>query len=308
MELTLRRFRMFTAACGFAGAVALTATMSAPLAVADESPAGSAYALSVRTTLLNAPLVKIDPLPTAAYPKGADESIAKVGPNLAGLVSAKVLSASSDVKSGSLTSVASLADVVVRDILSAKVVTAECQASKKGLTGKSSIAELTVLGQKIDVNATADIDVLGVATVKINEQVRHGNTLTVNAVHVTVGGPVRGITSADVVLSQAKCSGTAGGPETPPTSTTTTQPSESEGPAPTTGTSEPDHPATTTSGSAGDAQGDVTPVADSGDLAETGVSAIIPIAIGGLLLLMGGAAAIYYTRRSRTAASSPSED
>lgn len=299
---------MFAVACGFAGTVALTAMMTAPQALADESPTGSAYALSVRTTLLNATLVKIDPLPTAAYPKGADESVAKVGPNLAGLVSAKALNASSDVKSGSLTSVASLAEVVVRDILSAKVITAECQASKKGLTGKSSIAELTVLGQKIDVNATADIDVLGVATVKINEQVRQGNTLTVNAVHVTVGGPVRGITSADVVLSQAKCSGTAGGPETPPnTSTTTTQPSESEGPAPTTGTSEPDHPATTTSGSAGDAQGGVTPVADSGDLAETGVSAIVPIAIGGLLLLVGGAAAIYYTRRGRTAASS-SED
>jgi hypothetical protein len=301
---------MFAVACGFAGTVALTAMMTAPQALADEGPTGSAYALSVRTTLLNAPLVKIDPAPTAAYPQGADESVAKVGPNLAGLVTAKVLNASSNVKSGSLTSAASLAEVVVRNILSAKVVTAECQAGKKGLTGKSSIAELTVLGQKIDVEATADIDVLGVATVKINEQVRQGNTLTVNAVHVTVGGPVGGITSADVVLSQAKCSAdTSGGPDTPPgTSTTAAQPAESEGPAPTTGASESDHPATTTSGSAGDAQGGVTPVADSGDLAETGVSAIVPIAIGGLVLLVGGGAAIYFTRRGRMAASSPSDD
>lgn len=271
----MRRSRLI--ALGAAALAALTAT---PAAAADDhdGPTGSAFALSARTTLLDSPLVEVGPRPTASYPEGADESVAEVGP---GLVSARALNAASDVHRGVLTSRASIAEAVVRDILSATVVAAECEAGPDGLTGESSVADLTVLGQRIDVATTEEIDVLGVATVRINEQIRTGDTLTVNAVHVTVGGPVRGITAADIVLSQAKCTA---GRTTPPTTTTTTT------------TTEPDD-RSDTPGTAG--QGGVTPAADEDVLARTGVSAALPLAIGGLLLLAGGLTAVLLARRRR---------
>jgi len=283
-----------------AGIAALVAVLAAPPALAGEGPTGSAYALSVRTTLLHKPLIKIDPLPHAAYPKGADESVAEVGPNLAGLVTAKVLNASAVHEHGNLVSAADLAEVSVQNILTAKLVTAKCTAGTDGLSGRSSIAELSVLGQKIDVKAKTDIDVLGVATVRINEQVRHGDTLTVNAVHVIIGSAIRGITSADVVLSQAKCAAAAtgdsdsGNPGPTSDNPAPTEPSEPGNG----GTSEPTEPTTTNSDAAGgDAQGDVTPSAETENLAETGVSAALPIGLAGVLLLALGAGALAYTRR-----------
>lgn len=301
---------MSAVACGLAATAALAAVITAPSALADEGSTGSAYALSVRTTLLESPLIKVAPMPTAAYPKGASESVATVGPNLAGLVSAKVLNATSDVHGGLLTSRASLAEIIVRDVLKAKVVTAKCHAGEDGLTGRSSVAELTVLGQKIDVTTKGDINVLGVATVKLNEQVKRGNTLTVNAVHVTVGGTVRGVTSADIVLSQAKCS--AKGVDTPTTppgptpTTSTSEPTQPEEPGPTTSTSEPDGSTSTATSSDG-AQDGIEQAADTGDLAETGVSSIVPLLIAGGVLVAGGGAAFYLSRR-RGAAKAPTND
>lgn len=304
----MRRSRTFAVVCGLAGTIALAAVITAPPALAGESSTGSAYALSVRTALLESPLVKVDPIPTAAYPKGADKSVATVGPNLAGLVSAKVLNATSDVRGDLLTSRASLAEVVVRNVLRAKVVTAKCQAGENGLTGRSSIAELTVLGQKVDVTAKADINVLGVATVKLNEQVTRGDTLTVNAVHVTIGGTIRGITSADIVLSQAKCSAKgADTPTTPPGPTqTTSEPTQPEQPGPTTPTSKPDEP-TTTATSSDSAQGGIEPAAGTGNLAETGVSSVAPLLIGGCVLIAGGGVAFYLSRRRSAVKVTPND-
>lgn len=288
----MRRSRLLAAA----GTAALVAVLAAPPALADEGPTGSAYALSVRTTLLDRPLVKIDPLPAAAYPKGGNESVVEVGPNLAGLVTAKVLNAKSRRTDGGLASAADLAEVSVQNILRAKLVTAECEAGEDGVTGRSSIAELSVLGQKIDVKAKVDVDVLGVATVKINEQVRRGGMLTVNAVHVTIGSAIRGITSADVVLSQAKCATDASGGSGDTPAPTSGNPSPTEPSEPgTTGTSTPT--TTTDAAGGGGAQGDVPPASETENLAETGVSTALPIALGGVLLLAAGAGAVAYTRR-----------
>ena len=219
--MTLRRTRMLASGCGLIGVAALAAVLTAPPAVADKGPSGSAYALSVRSTLLDQPLVKIDPRPTAVYPRGGSDSLVEVGPDVAGLVTANALNASSVLKGRALVSEASIADVVVKNVLSASLIEADCVAGPNGVTGTSAIADLTVLGQKIDVTSPlpGEIDVLGIAKVRVNEQIRNGKTLTVNAVHVIVGGPVGNVTSADIVLSQAKC---AWHRTTPPTTTTTT--------------------------------------------------------------------------------------
>lgn len=301
--MTLRRTRMLATGLGLVGVAALAAVLTAPQAVAAKGPAGSAYALSVKTTLLNQPLAKIDPLPTAVYPRGGGDSVAEVGPNALGLVTANALNASSLLKGRTLVSEASIADVAVKNLLSASVVSADCTAGPAGLSGKSSIAGLTVLGQKIDVTVPGEIDVLGVAKVRINEQIRTRDTLTVNAVHVIVGGPVGTITSADIVLSQAKCTRAA---VQPPTTTTTTPPGgttePSEPPSGTTAPSEPtgtstDDDATPTSSST---QG-FTKTSNDQDLAETGASGILPISLTGLALLAAGGTAMVITKRRRAA-------
>lgn len=293
---------MLATGCSLLGVTALAAVLAAPPATADyrapTGPTGSAYALSVATTLLNQPLVKIDPRPTAVYPRGGRDSLVEVGPNLAGLVTANALNASSVLKGKVLASEASIADVTVKNILRAKVISADCVAGPTGRTGRSSIADLTVLGQKIDVTLPGEIDVLGVAKVRIDEQIRRGNTLTVNAVHVIIGGPVGSVTSADIVLSQARCTQQTGGPSTPPpTSTTTTTP-----PQPPTSTTRPTwstttpHPTTTTTGAHG-----ITKTSNDDDLAETGASGLLQISLTGLLLLAAGGTAMFIVRRRRSA-------
>lgn len=278
---------------------ALTAVLAAPPALAAKGPSGSAYALSVATTLLHQPLVKIDPVPTAMYPRGANESLVEVGPNLAGLVTANVLNASATLKGRTQHSAASIADVVVKDILSATVISAECTSSGKNLTGDASVADLTVLGQKLDTSIEGDIDVLGIATVRVNEQIRKGDSLTVNAVHVKIGGPIGGIASADIVLSQAKCATFDGGTEPPTTTTTTTTtrptqpPTSTTRPTTTTETTKPTTKTSTTD------PGGIDKVSDDSDLAQTGVNAAVPISLAGLVLLAAGGATMLIARRRR---------
>ncbi|MFI7676589.1 choice-of-anchor P family protein [Actinophytocola sp. NPDC049390] len=303
--MTLRRTRMLATGCGLVGVAALAAVLTAPAAAADKGPTGSAYALSVKTTLLDKPLVKIDPRPVAVYPRGGRDSLVEVGPNVAGLVTANVLNASSVLKGRSLVSEASIAEVVVRNILSASIVEAECVAGPSGVSGTSAIADLTVLGQKIDVTVPGEIDVLGIAKVRINEQIRKGGALTVNAVHVIIGGPVGNVTSADIVLSQAKCAwagGTVPTTTTKPPTTTTTPPGGTTEPP--TGTTEPSEPTSgTTSDDAGPStstQG-FTKTANDDDLAETGASGILPISLAGLTLLAAGGTALVITKRRRAA-------
>lgn len=291
---------MLATGLGLVGVAALAAVLTAPQAVAAKGPAGSAYALSVKTTLLNQPLAKIDPLPTAVYPRGATDSVAEVGPNAVGLVTANALNASSLLKGRTLVSEASIADVAVKNLLSASVISADCTASPSGLTGTSSIAGLTVLGQKIDVTVPGEIDVLGIAKVRINEQIRTGDTLTVNAVHVIVGGPVGTITSADIVLSQAKCTRAAVQP--PTTTTTTTPPGGTTAPTePPSETTEPSEPTGTTTATPTSSTQGITKTSNDQDLAETGASGILPISLTGLALLAAGGAAMVITKRRRAA-------
>lgn len=279
-----------------AGVVTLAAVLTAPQAAAAAGPTGSAYALSVETTLLDQPLVNIDPRPSVTYPAGGSDSLATVGPDLAGLVTANALNVSSVVRGSVLTSEAGIADATVDNILSAEVISAKCVAGPNGVTGESSIADLTVLGQPIDVTVPGEIDVLGVATVRVNEQILSGGTLTVNAVHVIIGGPIGNVTSADIVLSQAKCAaGTNAPTTTPPTTTapptTSTTSTSTQTQPPTSTTTSP----TTTSSTQG-----IKKASNDQDLADTGATGILPLSLGALALLAAGATAMTFARRKRS--------
>lgn len=296
----MRPTRMLASGCSLVGVAALAAVLTAPPAVADKGPTGSAYALSVATTLLDKPLVRIDPRPTAMYPRGGSDSLVKVGPNAAGLVTANALTASSVLKGRTLASEAGIADVVVKNVLSASLISADCVAGPDGVSGTSSIANLTVLGRRIDVTLPGEIDVLGIAKVRVNEQIRSGGRLTVNAVHVIVGGPVGNITSADIVLSQAQCGWADGGPTEPPNTTTTTPPGGTTEPTEPPNTTEPSEPTSATATTSTTTQG-IRKTSNDDDLAETGASGIVPISLAGLVLLAGGGSALFVARRRRTA-------
>lgn len=311
----MRRSPLLAAAAflALAGTVAATAP-----AAAGDGPHGAAHALSVRTTLLDKPLVTVDPLPAVTYPEGGEKSLSEVGPDAGGLLTAKALHASSRIEGPGLASRASIVDAVVKDLLRAAVITAECHTEGSNVVGSSSIADLTVLGQKINVQAgPTPIDVLGVATVRLDEQVHAGNTLTVNAVRVTVNAPVGHLVSAEVILSQVKCSAT--GPVTQPSTpttpgTTTTPATDTTTPTPTATTAtdttstpgQPTGTATATTTTSDDVAG-IVPAANSGDLADTGASGVVMMALIAAALLVGGVGFIVFSRRRRGAAGTPSD-
>lgn len=302
---------MLAFACGLAGTATLAAALAAPAAFAAESQTGSAFAVSVNAKLLSTLAVNVDPLPKATYPAGQDKSVVKIETpkNLPG--HAKLLNAASELKGGVLTSSASIADVDLLGLVKAKLVTSTCVSDGKTVTGGSKLVDVWVHGQKIDVSATGKISVTDAITVHINEKIASGDTLTVNALRVSVGGNVAGIkigdvAQAEVILSQAKCSGPGKVITEPgtPTTTPTTPPSTPGGsvtatPSP---SSSANWPPSSTPASAlpGDGNG-VTPVANTDDLADTGVNGVIPLAIGGFVLVAGGAGAVWFVRRKRSA-------
>ncbi|WP_436493633.1 choice-of-anchor P family protein [Actinokineospora sp. HUAS TT18] len=290
----MRRSHLFAVTCGLVGAAVLSAGSAV---AAPGAQTGSAFAVSVEATLLSTLKVDVPALPKAAYPAGQDKSVVKIDvpTNLPG--HAKLLNAASEVKGGVLTSTASIADVDLLGLVRAKLVSATCVADGKTVTGESHLAEVWVAGQRIDVSVTKKITVSDLVTVWVNEQVRAGDTLTVNALRVSVGGAIANVSKADVILSQAKCAGpTAKGPNTTP-ATSTTAPGESTTPG--TPSSSVTTPVPTTSS----ASSTSVPVAagGGGDLADTGVSAVLPLSLAGIALLSGGAFTLWWARRARRA-------
>jgi len=279
------------------GAVAVAALSASPAAAAG-SQTGSAFAVSVQATVLNAVGVDIAALPKATYPAGQDKSVVKIDlpTNLPG--HAKLLNAASEVKGGVLTGAASIADVDLLGLVKAKLVAATCVADGKTVTGESKLADVWVAGQRIDVAVTGKISVSDLVTVWVNEQVRSGDTLTVNALRVSVGGPIANVGKADVTLAQAKCAGPTGhdgGGSSTTSATATTTPA---------GSTTPGTPSsvTATSTPSGDSSVSVPPGSgDGGDLPDTGASAVLPLSLAGVALISAGGFALWWVRRARRA-------
>ncbi|SDD65967.1 choice-of-anchor P family protein [Actinokineospora iranica] len=323
----MRRTRMLALAGGLAGTASLAAVLTAPLAVAEGTLTGSAFAVSVDAALLKDLVsVDVDPLPKATYPAGQEKSVVKIDAEKSlGLAGhAKLLNAASEAKGGVLKSESSIADVNILDLIKAKLITADCVSDGKTTTGKSSLAEVEVAGVKIDAAVTAEIKVSDLVTVLVNEQIVEGNKLTVNALHVKVGGAVKNVAQADVILSQATCTGpgavvtppedgekppvSSTNPGTPGESTAPSKPGDNGGNEPSPSAPASSWPATSASVSTTPAAAaGVSPAGNSGDLAETGVSAIVPLSIGGIVLLAGGGAAVWMTRRKRAATAGAGE-
>lgn len=305
----MRHSRSIPALGGVAAvSIAVAVTLAGPPALADADPTGSAFAVSAEATLLNAVNAAVGPLPQASFPAGDDKSVVKLDTYNDVLLTARLLNAASAADGGKLTSDASIADVNALGLISAKLVAAGCVADESGVHGSAKLVDVLVAGTPITVDGSNEIKIGDEIVVRVNEQIREGNTLTVNALHVIVGGTLGGVAQADVVLSQAKC--TAGGAGIP---TSTTSPTDTPTSTPTaTSTSTSTSGPGTTSSSTTSSSTEVTQPGGSGNnnddgggaLARTGASAIMPLSIGGLVLLAGGAAAILLVRRRRAELSS----
>ncbi|MCC8243998.1 choice-of-anchor P family protein [Saccharothrix luteola] len=204
------------AAAGLAAAALVVGATPASAAPGDASADGARVDLSLpgRAAVSAGPFAAADANgPTTATFAGVDL------PNTlkTGVISA---STSRDDKTGGVGSRASTADVRL-DLLptatggvSAELVGAECAATQKGVVGRTDLVGLDLGGLgEVDARPAPDttIDVgLPGAEVVFNEQVRNADgSLTVNAVHVTLGGGAPG--TGDLVLSSVTC-GPAGLP------------------------------------------------------------------------------------------------
>lgn len=289
-------------------AVAAAMGLSAGPAVAADGFTGSAYAVSAGTTLINSQTLGIPPVPFAKYPTGGNLSVIGVDDAQHKLVhSTKVLAASSEVKDGTLTSAGMISEVHVLDnLLHAETIKAECTADASGTKGSTVLVDAHVghgnpdeTRVRLDPNRSNQVEEVGPVKIVFNEQIKDGSKLTVNAVHIIVGGQVENLVRGDIILGQAVCAGTGAvmlPPTTnpaPPTTKTTTKSAAPGGPTATTGNG-PAAPTTTAASST-----DTTK-----KLANTGVSDTLPyVAIGGLALLGLGGGAIYLNRRrNRTSA------
>ena len=109
------------------------------------------------------------------------------------LVSASLLGAAVTATPGAVASTASVANLTVGGTLLPviRVVAASATAGANcdGVSGSTTISSVTVAGISVKVGATPNttVSLLGV-TLVFNQQVQTGNSLTVNALHLTVGG------------------------------------------------------------------------------------------------------------------------
>ena len=210
---------------GLMGVVAAALLVAGALPASAASGDGSAYGASVTLTLLGVGPITAGPLAAASTDGPTEDSLATA--NVPGVLSAGLIntSATLDETTGQVDSSASTADPAVgvlgpANTIRATLVEATCTATRTGNSGASTLADaqLGSLGT-VDANPAANttIDVPGVASITINEQIDNDDgSLTVNAIHIRLlGGSLASVGSGDVIISSATC-GPAGLPVSMP--------------------------------------------------------------------------------------------
>ncbi|HLJ86695.1 MAG TPA: choice-of-anchor P family protein [Candidatus Angelobacter sp.] len=157
----------------------------------------------------------------ALPPVGGSLSSSLVTINVPGLLTASAASATATGAGNQSQSTASIANLnlsvaTLISILTAGVIettaTATCSNGTPSVSGNSTIAGLTVLGVPITVTGGVNQTItlpLGLGSLVINEQIATANSITVNALHLTITA------IADVVLAHSEADINCG-PVTPP--------------------------------------------------------------------------------------------
>lgn len=178
---------------------------------------GSAYGASVNLNVAGVGAVSAGPLPTVTLPaSGGNESASlatiSVPPFLTtGL--AEVSTQGTTGAGGSSTSSARLVGVsALAGNLTADVISSACTASETDISGSSTLTNAmlrltdgdpTTLDVSPAPNTTLTGNVGGQSfSVILNEQIETADAITVNAVHITLNGP---LATGDIILSQSHC-------------------------------------------------------------------------------------------------------
>jgi uncharacterized repeat protein (TIGR01451 family) len=161
---------------------------------------GSAFGVQVRSLLVN-----VGPTPSVSQSGPGTRTATLATVSVLGLVSADVLTVSTQVGPGvTVTSSSDIAHLnLVLGAVVADTIHATCTANASGASGATTIARLVVAGQtliNITPAANTSITVPGVGQLVLNEQSRPTATsITVNAVHLSLIG------GTDIIVAQASC-------------------------------------------------------------------------------------------------------
>ena len=224
-----------------AGLVAVMMTTPAGAATA-EAGTGSAYAAQANVSLLSGVLgphtLAVETGPLAASNTNGPTTASTVDATLKGLVSARVLTSSSQHNKGDGTveSEASATQVglpVLRALAGstpmASVISAQCKSTTAGITGSSDLADLDLgkIGHIAAATPNLNLGIPGVLQVIANEQIHHADgSLTVNALDIKLlgGKLLNAVGSGRIVISSVTCAAATTHITTPPSSTPTTAP------------------------------------------------------------------------------------
>jgi hypothetical protein len=236
------------------GAGVAAAMMAIPADAADAAPGtGSAYAADANVSLLpgvlGAHALAVSTGQLAPSNTQGPTSASTVDATLKGLVSAKVLTSSSQHNGdGTVVSKAAATQValpVLRGLAgatpTASVITAQCKSTEDGITGSSDLADLDLgkIGHISAATPNLKVGIPGVLQVIANEQIHNADgSLTVNALDIKLlGGALKAVGSGRIVIASATCAAATTQPTTPPSSGPTSSPTPTPAPPSTTPTS-----------------------------------------------------------------------
>jgi uncharacterized repeat protein (TIGR01451 family) len=165
---------------------------------------GSAYGVNLRALL-----VSLGPAPSVSRSTPGTSSLSSVSANVAGLVKLNALSASTQIGPGAV--VNSKAELVKAGLLGSTVladgVKSAATCTPTSATGSTKFAKIVVAGKtlaNLNPGPNTSINILGVGTLVLNEQIPSNGGITVNGLHLKVLGGV-----TDITVAQSKCSITA---------------------------------------------------------------------------------------------------
>jgi hypothetical protein len=211
----MRKLRYSAAALAGATCLAFMLAGTASADVDEDAGGASGVLASVNTPIGT---VNVPPTPNVNLPAGGgslQQTLVSLG--VPGVVSAGVLSVSTNGSTGPGGSASSSADVANADAFSgvatAGVIHSECLSDEAGSSGDASLVNAAVAGTPIAANppANTEIPVPGVGSVFLNEQAGTNDpgvstSIVVSAVHVSLNGLAG---DGDIVISQSGC-GVAG--------------------------------------------------------------------------------------------------
>lgn len=164
---------------------------------------GSAFGEQIRSTTLSS-----GPLPHVSRSTAGTSQKQALAVHLLGVLSADVLDVSTVIGPGAaVTSTAAVKVVrLAGTLVTAEAIQSTCSASASTRSGSTTLVAAKVAGGPVPANPSPNttIEVPGVATVVLNEQIVEADSITVNAVRVRLAGLLPWL-AIDIVVADSHC-------------------------------------------------------------------------------------------------------